>query len=428
MPRKNGKSALGSSLALDGLLFGGQGAEVYSAAAEKEQARIVFGETKRMIQANSELSEVCNPMRDVIEVPASGSIYRVLSAEAYSKEGLNISRALIDELHAHPNDELWEVLNLAMGARLDPMIIAITTAGVMGDSQGYDSICYRMFKHGQEVAAGLAEDPSFFFAWWGAPPDVDHTDPAVWRAANPGFDDLIDPDDFASSVIRTPENEFRTKRLNQWVAAKAAWFPAGSWDACADEKFVIEDGEQVVLGFDGSYSGDSTALVVVSIGDKNWVDVVHCWEKAREDTDDWVVPIAEVEDAIRAACKKWRVREVVCDPYRWMKSLQELEKERLPMVEFPQTPQRMMPATARFYDAVMNHDLSHSGNLDLRRHVNNAVLKTDSRGSRLSKDTKGSPRKIDLAVAAVMAFDRACQLKKRGSGVINLAEVLANDT
>lgn len=127
LPRKNGKSAFGSAEALDGLIFGGQGAEVYSAAAEKEQARIVFGETKRMIAANSELTEACEPMRDVIIVPASNSIYRVLSSEAYSKEGLNITRALVDELHAHPDRELWDVLNLASGGRLDPLIIAITT-------------------------------------------------------------------------------------------------------------------------------------------------------------------------------------------------------------------------------------------------------------------------------------------------------------
>lgn len=425
MPRKNGKSAIGSGLALDGLLFDGQGAEVYSAAAEKEQARIVFGETKRTIMANSDLIDACNPMKDVIEVPASNSIYRVLSAEAYSKEGLNISRALVDELHAHQTDDLWNVLTLASAARIDPLVLAITTAGVMTDNSGHDSVCYRLFKYGCDVAAGLIDDPSFFFAWWGAPAGADHRDPGVWKAANPGYGDLIDPEDFESSVRRTPENEFRTKRLNQWVAQKSAWFPTGAWAGCADESIDIDGKAQVVLGFDGSHNGDSTALVVVSIGDVPHVDVVACWEKTSDDDDNWVVPVADVEEAIREACKKWQVREVVCDPYRWSKSMQSLAAERIPMVEFPQSPQRMMPATSRFYDAVMNHSLTHSGNADLARHVNNAVLKTDSRGSRLSKETKGSSRKIDLAVAAVMAFDRASQLKKRRRTAINLNEALA---
>jgi phage terminase large subunit-like protein len=426
MPRKNGKSALASGLALDGLLFGGRGAEVYSAAAEKEQARIVFGETKRMVTTNPELAELCRAMRDVIEVPSTNSVYRVLSAEAYSKEGLNISRAIVDELHAHPTDELWNVLTLGSAARIDPLVLAITTAGVMSDTAGYDSICYRLFRHGMDIAAGLVDDPSFFFAWWGAPVGADHRDPAVWRAANPAFGDLIDPDDFDSAVRRTPENEFRTKRLNQWVAAKTAWFPMGTFAACADTGRTVADGEQVVLGFDGSYNGDSTALVVATVGDNPFVDVVACWEKATGDPDEWVVPVADVMDAIREACKRWQVRRVVCDPSRWALPLQTLAAERIPMVEFPQSPARMMPATARFYDAVMSRTMTHSGNRDLARHVANAALKTDTRGSRLVKESGRSNRKIDLAIAAVMAFDTAAQLRKRRRTAIDLNAALLN--
>ena len=140
LPRKNGKSALGSLLALDGLLFDGVGAEVFSAAAEKEQARIVFGEAKRTVAASGDLSGYVTPLRDVLEVPATNSLYRVLSAEAYSKEGLNVSRAVVDELHAHQSGDLWEVMNNASSARRDPLVIAITTAGVMTDVRGEDSV------------------------------------------------------------------------------------------------------------------------------------------------------------------------------------------------------------------------------------------------------------------------------------------------
>ena len=97
-----------------------------------------------------------------------------------------------------------------------------------------------------------------------------------------------------------------------------------------------------------------------------------------------------------------------------------LEAERLPIVEFPQSPQRMVPATQRFYEAVMNEQLHHSGDERLAQHVNNAVLRTDSRGSRLSKESKKSNRKIDLAVASVMAFDRAAHAKKSRARIINL--------
>lgn len=420
LPRKNGKSAIGSGLAIDGLFFDGQGAEVYSAAAEKEQARIVFGEAKRMIQAQPDLLALCEPKRDHIEVEQTNSVYRVLSAEAYSKEGLNISRALVDELHAHNTDDLWNVLTLGSAARIDPLVLAITTAGVMTDSSGNESVCYRMYRYGEAIALGLMDDPSFFFAWWGAPDGADHKDPEVWRAANPGFDDLIDPEDFESAVKRTPENEFRTKRLNQWVAARSAWFPAGAWEKCADPERTIPDGADVVLAFDGSFSNDATALVACTTGEDRFIEVAGAWLRPPDADNDWVVSIDEVEQAIRDACKRWNVIEIACDPYRWARTMQMLEAERLPIVEFPQSPQRMVPATQRFYEAVMNEQLHHSGDERLAQHVNNAVLRTDSRGSRLSKESKKSNRKIDLAVASVMAFDRAAHAKKSRARIINL--------
>ena len=112
-----------------------------------------------------------------------------------------------------------------------------------------------------------------------------------------------------------------------------------------------------------------------------------------------------------AACKRWRVREVIADPYRWARSLQLLASEGLTVHEFPQSPQRMIPATARFYEAVINRTLSHSGDSRAARHVANCVLRIDGRGTRLAKAHKSSSRHIDLAIAAVMAFDRAAQRK-----------------
>jgi phage terminase large subunit-like protein len=413
-PRKNGKSALGSGVALDGLLFDGRGAEVYSAAAEKEQGRIVFGETGKMIKASPDLADVCNVMKDVIEVPATDSIYRVLSAEAYSKEGLNISRAIVDELHAHATDDLWNVLTLASAARLDPMVWAITTAGVMMGRDGRDSICYRLFKYGRDIAEGLVDDPSFFMAWWGAPDGADHLDPKVWEAANPGFGDLIDPEDFASAVLRTPENEFRTKRLNQWVATATAWLPAGAWEACNVGDRSIPNGATVYLGFDGSRNNDSTALVAVQPGDPPFVDVVAVWERPAGVGDDWEVPVEQVENQIRLACRRWQVKEVLCDPYMWVRSIQILAAEGLPMLEFPQTPERMIPATQRFYEAVLTRQIAHNGNEILARHLRSAVTKPGEKGYRIVKESKGSARKIDAALAAVLAFSE-CATAKTGA-------------
>jgi phage terminase large subunit-like protein len=407
--RKNGKSALGAGLGLYGLLCGPTGGEVYSCAADKEQARIVFGVARRMVELEPDLASACKVYRDVIEFGETGSVYRVLSAEAFTKEGLNPTKVIFDEVHAQPNRELWDVMALASGARIDPLLLGITTSGVRSDSTGQDSLCYTLYQYGKRVAAGEVEDPSFFMAWWEpADPEADHREQATWREANPGFGDLVSAEDFASAVLRTPEPEYRTKRCNQWVSTTEAWLPHGAWDRCTAER-PIPALADVVLGFDGSFSNDSTALVAVEVGGTPHVDVVKCWERKLTDDPSWRVPIIEVEDAIRDACRRWQVREIVCDPFRWARTYQTLEAEGLPIVEFPQSPQRMVPATQRFYEAVLNEALTHSGDPRLARHVNNCVLRVDSRGSRLSKDTKKSPRKIDLAVAAVMALHRAAE-------------------
>lgn len=435
MPRKNGKSALASSFALWSLLEGPAGGQIIGCAAEKEQARIVFGVAKSMVELEPELSEAISPYKDVLEVKTTGSVYRCVSAEAYSKEGLNPHLVIFDEVHAQPNRELWDVMRLAQGARREPLMLGITTAGVRTDASGGESLCYEQYQKGRDLVRGHATDPTFFFAWWEPKAGVkaDHRDPQVWAECNPGFDDIVARDDFVSVLADAHENEFRTKRTNVFTSDVVAWLPHGAWEACADRKRSIPDGAHVVLGFDGSFNNDSTALVACLIPDRSMtarsaqarlhLEVVECWEPKGQP-----VAILDVEEAIRSACRRWRVKEVTCDPFRWARSIQVLEAERIPMVEFPQSPSRMVPATQRFYEAVLNRSLTHSGEQVLARHIGNAVLRTDSRGSRLSKESKGSPRRIDLAVAAVMAVERAAYWAGRGRPqVVDLAAALQRD-
>jgi phage terminase large subunit-like protein len=248
MPRKNGKSALGSVIALYGLILGPKGNECYSVAAEKEQARIVFSDARRMIEASPELSALTKLYRDAIELPSMGSVYRVMSAEAYSKEGLSPTMTVFDELHAQKNRDLYDTFSLAMGARGKlSTLIAISTAGVRMDSTGRDSICFSLYQYGQKVARGEVDDPTFFMAAWEAPEDSDHRKPETWRLANPGFDDINTQSDFESAVRRTPEAEFRTKRCNQWVSSQTSWLPSGAWEAC-EGKFEVSPDDEIVLG------------------------------------------------------------------------------------------------------------------------------------------------------------------------------------
>ena len=204
LPRKNGKSALGLGRwrCTAWCWARRAGEDLPSCASDKEQARIVFGAARRMVELDPELSGAVRVYRDTLEHPSSGSIYRVLSSEAFTKEGLSPTLVVYDELHAAPDRELYDVMSLATGARRDPLMLIITTAGVKSDRSGGDSVCYQLFQYGRRVATGEQADPSFFMAWWGAPDDSDYQDPAVWQAANPGYGELIDPEDFASAVLR----------------------------------------------------------------------------------------------------------------------------------------------------------------------------------------------------------------------------------
>lgn len=411
LPRKNGKSALLSGIALYELYTSDDGGEVYSCAADREQARIVFGTAKRMVEMDSDLSDLATLYRDAIELKGTGSVYRVLSAEAYTKEGLNPSFVAFDEVHAQPNRELWDVMALAQGARPDPMMVGITTAGVRVGRNGQDTLCYGLYQHGVKQVAGEVDDPRFLFAWWEAPQDADHADEGTWRRANPAFGDLIDPEDFRASVVRTPEAEFRTKRCNQWVAQTDTWLPHGYWEACeadVDEGWAPEPGTPITVGFDGSYSGDSTGLVGCTVDDDPRLFVIDAWEKADSDDPEWRVPISEVEEAIRRACARWQVREIACDPYRWQRSMEALLEEGWPIVEFPTgSPARMVAACGTFYDAVADKAVSHTGDVRLARHISNCFVKIDGKGPRIVKENPYSGRKIDLAVCAVVALERA---------------------
>ncbi len=410
--RKNGKSALSSGLALEGLFLGPQGGEVYSCAADKDQARIVFRAAKEMVELDPELSGLAKCYRDAIEVPDTGAVYRALSSEAFTKEGLNPHLVLFDEVHTQPNDELWNVMQLAMGARQDPLMLGITTAGSRTDSLGADTLCYRLYQHGKRVAAGETKDPAFYFAWWEpkAGAEADHADPKVWREANPGLIDnppLLDHEDFEASLQRTPEAEFRTKRTNIFVVSSEAALPHGAWDACKAD--TDPQGPWVVF-CDGSWNGDSTGIVAVD-PETLTVEVLGLWERPADDRD-WRVPIGDVKARLHEICLGRSVVEVHMDPYRWQQAMQELEDEGLPIVEWPNTAVRMVPAWQSFFDAVMDRALSHNGDPRLARHIENMRLKIDAKGARPVKEHKTSQRHVDLGICAVGAVARAAVFRE----------------
>lgn len=339
-------------------------------------------------------------------------------------EGKRTSMTILNEPHlwvtANDGIGMAEAIrrNLAKSNDGSARSMEITNAHLPGE----DSVAEATYEAWRKANGNV---PGLYYDSLEAPPVADLADlptlkqallaargDSTWLNVERLMEEIADP--------VTPEWLSRRYYLNQVVRADVErWIPLTEWDACARPGQGIPPRADVVLGFDGSFSGDSTALVVVQVGKTPHVDVVRCWENRTHDPS-WRVPIEDVEDEIRKACRQYRVREIAADPHLWARSLEILAKERLPVVEFPQSPQRMMPATARFKQAIVNGAATHSAHPDLTRHVENAVVKVSSRGEQITKDTQNSPRKIDLAVAAVMAFDRAAFLGgKTRARVIN---------
>ena len=411
MGRKNGKTGAVAPIAVEGLVLEGEGAEVYSCAADRDQAKLVFAAAKRTVEMDPELSGMLKLYRDVIEYPAKGSIYRALSSEAFTKEGLSPTLVLADELHAWPNRELYDVMALAMGARRDPLLLIVTTAGVRTDSTGKDSICYTLYQYGCRVASGEIVDPSFFMAWWSAKEGRRVDDRAGWREANPGLGDILDLDELAGQSRKAQtggmgEAEFRIKRLNQWVNAATAALPSGAFEARESAREVPRE-TPIVLFFDGSFNHDCTALLAATVESTPHLFVVECWERPIDDPG-WRVDIGDVDRVARETCRDLKVVELACDPYRWAQIMEQWATDGLPVVEYAtSSPGRMVPAWAKFYDAVIGGTLTHDGDPRLVRHISNMTLKTDRLGPRPVKEHRGSPRSIDLGICAVGGYDRA---------------------
>jgi phage terminase large subunit-like protein len=238
LPRKNGKTELAAALALYFLLFDGEmGGEVYSAAADRDQASLVFNAAAMMLRNAPELLAVCEIIDSQKRIVhrASASVYRAISAEAYSKHGFNASVVIYDELHAAPNRELWDVLVTSQGARAQPLMLAISTAGF-----DRHSILHELYTHALAVAEDPTLDPSFLSLLFEAPKDADWRSEKVWRQCNPALGDFRSLEEMRAACARAvaipaQENTFRRLYLNQWTEQASRWIALEAWDGCQDD-------------------------------------------------------------------------------------------------------------------------------------------------------------------------------------------------
>lgn len=410
LPRKQGKSLMGSALGLYGLLAGEAGAEVYSAAGDRRQARIVFNEAKQQVMQSPILSANCKVYRDAIEVPAFGAVYRVISADAKRQAGLNPSLVIFDELWVQPNEDLWDQLTLGSGARVDPLVVAITTAGY-----DQDTVCGRLYDYGKGCVSGDVKDDSFGFWWWEAPADCKLDDRKAWRATNPNLvEGLLSLEDMESSVKQSTEAAFRRFRLNQWVRVEESWLPPGAWEKLASDK-TINNIDPVYVGVDMALKHDSIAVVLAQTQEDQIVLESKIWFP--KDTG---IDVSEIEEHLRYLHRTLNVQEFAFDPAYFQRSAQALSDDGLPMVEFPQTGSRMIPACGHTYELIVNGKISHNGSPAFTDQVLSAAQRMTDQGWRLSKGK--SKRKIDACIAMVMAVDRATRMAEI-TGTIGIVDI-----
>lgn len=420
LPRKNAKSFLGSALALYLLTADGEpGAEVYSCAGDKEQAKIVFGQAKEMAEMDPDLNRRTHRYRDAIEDRPSGSVYKAVSAEAYTKEGLNPHGVIFDELHVQPNRELWDVMTLGSGTREQPLVVALTTAG-------FDkaTICYELYDYGRKIKSGELQDPAFYFCWY-EPSDekADHRDPKVWRECNPALGSFLRETDLVDALL-APENVFRRYRLNQWTASQAAWLPPGAWDACKHPEFELDPELPVCVGIDIGMYHDAAAVVIAQRQPERMVLRCRIWENPHQvgssEFLSYQLDVAEVREYLREIYQRFPAPaselegkprhgpEFSYDPAYFSESVQTLEEEGLAFTKFPQNESRMVPASQDFYSQIVEGKIVHDGDLTLARHIGGAVAKQTDRGWRLGRP-RGKRIANDGAIAGAMAVHRALQ-------------------
>lgn len=400
LPRGQGKSTLVAALGLYDLMLGEEGAQVVVAATDERQAGIVLGAARRMVELCPDLESRVQVYADRLVVPGRGASFTCLPAVASRLEGLDPTLAILDEIGVISRD-VYEVVALAQGKRESSTLLGIGTPG----PDPNDSVLLDMRGYGRDNP----DDPTFVWREYSAAGFEDHPVDCAhcWELANPALDDFLHRDALVALLPpKTREATFRRARLCQFVSEGAnAFLPSGVWDGLTTGE-PVPDGVDVVVALDGSFSNDATALLVSTVSTSPHMDVWGLWEPPPGD-DQYRVPVVEVEDRIRAACRRFNVVEIVADPFRWTRTLQVLEADGLPVVEFPHSPARLTAATADLYRACIDSELTHSGDPRLARHVANAVVIEDSRGARIAKDNKHSTRRIDLAAAAVMAHSRA---------------------
>ena len=439
--KKNGKSGLAAAVALY-LRYADDepSAEVYGAAADRQQASIVFDVANQMVQMTPALlkrSKIMGATKRIVNY-ANAGFYQVLSAEVGTKHGLNVSGLVLDEVHAQPNRKLYDVLTKGSGdAREQPLYFLITTAGT-----DRESICYELHMKALDILEGRKIDHTFYPVIYGLKDDDDWHDEKNWYKANPSLGQTIQIErvrDMYRDALDNPaeENVFKQLRLNMWVSSLTRFIPEHIYDL-GNTPIDLEalKGRECYGGLDLSSTGDITAFVLMfppRTEDEKYILLPYFWipeetiplrvRRASVPYDVWyqqgylmategnVVHYGFIEKFIEDLGKRYHILEIAFDRWGAVQMTQNLEGMGFTVVPFGQGFKDMSPPTKEFYKLLMEGRIIHGGHPVMRWMAGNVVVDTDPAGNITPTKAK-STDKIEGVLAAILALD--CGIRNDG--------------
>jgi phage terminase large subunit-like protein len=433
VPRKAAKTTMCAGLALYGLLADNEpGAQVYMGARDRAQARLCFELARKMVQASPKLRGRCRAVRSYIEVPKTGSVLRTISGDALGQHGLGASLCVLDEVHAHKSRELWDVLSSSVGARRQPIVIGITTAGVYDPNH----IAWEQHEYAVNVANGTHRDDSFLTVIYAAEDADDWDNPKTWAKANPSLGITVMPDFLESEVQKAKvsparQTTFAQLYLNRWTREVSRWIDMRAWDACGETPIDKKEyeGRPCYIGLDLSSTTDISALVqLFPEEDGGYTAIPHFWipgadlrEREKRDrlpygtwadqghitlTPGNVVDYKWIKQAIIDIADKHPILELAYDPWNATSLITDLQELGMRVAPTRQGFATMSAPTKRLEALILSKTLRHGAHPVLRAHADSALVNMDPAGN-IKVDKARSVARIDGIVALAMSLNSA---------------------
>lgn len=434
IPRGNGKSTL--CVVIVGILLyidDEPGADIFSAAGTRDQAREVFGPFKTNVLGNPNLKAVSECYQNSVtridtETGVPVGVYKAIAADADFQHGGSPHGIIFDELHVQPNRDLWDVLQTGKIKRRQPLTVAITTAGF-----DKHSICYEQRTWAEKVRDGAVDDPEFLPVVYAAEPEDDWTAPETWRKANPNMGISIREEDIAKECAKAKEmpgyeNTFKRLHLDIWTEQETRWLSTAKWKK-GDDDIPDLSGEPCWCGLDLSTTTDITAFVMAFeragggryLIPRFWIPSENARRRSHHDRVDYLkwekqgfVTLTEGDvvdyDVVRRDINKlneqYNIQEIAIDRWNAAQITTQLMGDGFTVFPFGQGYASMSPAAKEFEKLVFGEQIQHGGNPVLRWMAANVAIEQDAAGN-IKPSKKKSTERIDGIVAAVMAVGRA---------------------